>query len=94
MGVNCPPQRGGGRDIKSSELQYATQPIQTQELSGAEVAMLKVTLEFGSPTATELTVEIGLKERISKITLHGRLPSERSLPVRNTTGAGLARVKT
>ena len=47
MGVNFSPQRGGGRHIKSSEPQCATQPIQIHELSGAEVAMLKVALEFG-----------------------------------------------
>lgn len=94
MGVNFPPQRGGGRHIKSSEPQCTTQQIQIHELSGAEVAMLKVTLEFDSSKATELTIEIGLEQRISKITLHGRLPSERSLPVRNTTGAELAIAKT
>src|ERR1700675_547418 len=94
MRVNFPPQRGGGSLVELSELQSAAQQVQVHDLSGAVAAMLKVALEFGSPTATQLAVEIALKQRVCKVTLHGQPPSERSLPARNTTGGGHGRGRT
>src|SRR6202795_3902372 len=93
MGVNRPPQRGGGRLIKLSELQSAAQPIQVHELSGAVDAMPEVALEFGSARGVQFTVEIALKEGIAKVTLHGQPPFERSLPARNATGGAKGEVR-
>jgi hypothetical protein len=56
------------------ELQSIAQQIQIDKLSGTVGAMSQVTLEFGSPTVTQLTVEIALKQRVGKVTSHGRAP--------------------
>jgi hypothetical protein len=37
-------------------------------------AISQVTLEFGGSTATQLTVEIALKQRVGKVTPHGQAP--------------------
>jgi hypothetical protein len=34
-------------------------------------AMLEVALKFGSPAVSQLTVEIALKQGVSKVTPHG-----------------------
>src|SRR5438552_7885616 len=73
-GVNLPPQLGGGRLIELGELQSIAQQIQVHELSGTVAAVSEVTLEFRSPAATQLTVEIALKQRVGKVTSHGQAP--------------------
>jgi hypothetical protein len=73
-GVNLPPQGRGGGLIELSKLQSIAQQIQIHKLSGTVGAMSQVTLEFSSPTATQLTVEIALKQRVGKVTSHGRAP--------------------
>jgi hypothetical protein len=56
------------------KLQSIAQQIQIDKLSGTEGAMSQVTLEFSSPTAIQLTVEITLKQRVGKVTSHGQAP--------------------